>query len=153
MKIVLDCNIYDILAQDSECLTLLTSLIEKEDWKVLIPITLLDELKDSPFKGIPDWIQAEEHLDLVAVYGHTKYGEGCYGDGNIYECHKGNSIKIKDAIIVDFAVNKADIFVSEDRRARKRLLEMDVETQVYDYNDFKNLTRHWRPIKKPPAGF
>lgn len=143
MKIVLDCNIYDILALDIECLTLLTSLFHKEDWTVLIPVTLLYELKNSKFKGIPDWIQAEEHLDSVTVYDHTKYDEGCYGDGDIYECHKGNSTKIKDAIIVDFAVNKADIFVSEDKRARKRLLKMGVEIQVYDYNEFKNLINQW----------
>ena len=153
MKIVLDCNIYDLLANDKECLINLTSLIRIEKWEVLVPSTLLDELIESPFNGVPNWIDVKEDLDSVFVYGHTKYGTGSYGNGEIYNAHKGKSLKVKDAVIVDFAVKEADVFVSEDKRARKRLLDMNVNIEVYDYNDFKNLTKQRRPIKNPRAAF
>ena len=34
MKLVLDCNIYDLLAEDEDCLKNLTYLIQHEGWKV-----------------------------------------------------------------------------------------------------------------------
>lgn len=143
MKMVLDCNIYDLLAKDEECLKNLTFLIQHEEWKVLAPATLVDELADSPFQGIPNWVSVEKDLDSVFVLGYTKFGSGRLGNGEIFASHKGNSTKVKDAIIVDFAVKEADIFVSEDKRARKRLINMNVNIKVYDYNDFKNLTNQW----------
>jgi len=153
MKIVLDCNIYDLLAEDEDCLENLTFLIQKEDWKVLAPATLIDELSASPFKGIPSWISVEEDLDSVFVLGYTKFGSGRLGNGEIFVSHKGKSSKVKDAVIVDFAVKEADIFVSEDKRARKRLLDMNVDIQVYDYNNFKTIINQRRPIKNSQATF
>ena len=139
MKLVLDCNIYDLLGEDEDCLSNLTNLIQNKGWKVLVPATLLHELLDSPFKGVPNWINVEEDLDSVFILGHTQLGTGRLGDGDIYYSHKGNSTKIKDSVIVDYAVKNADIFVSEDKRALKSLLKMKVNREVYNYNDFKNL--------------
>jgi hypothetical protein len=143
MKIVLDCNIYDLLAKDENFLENLTFLIQHKGWEVLAPTTLVEELRNSPFQGTPSWINVKEDFDSVFVLGYTKLGSGRLGNGEIFASHKGNSKKVKDAIIVDFAVKEADIFVSEDKRARKRLLDMNVNIEVYDYNNFKNLTNQW----------
>jgi len=140
MKIVLDSNIYDLLAEDQECLKNLTLLIENEEWMVLAPATINDELKESPFGGIPEWLNVIEDYDSVFVVGYTKLGTGRIGKGEIYTEHKGESKKIKDAVIVDFAVKQAEVFVTEDIRSRSRLKNMNTGIQVYNYEEFKNLT-------------
>lgn len=67
MKIVLDCNIDDILAQDIECLTLLTSIPQKEDWEVMIPITLLDELKTAHLRGFKNELR-QKSITILLQY-------------------------------------------------------------------------------------
>ena len=142
MKIVLDTNIYDQLDNDPDCLSDLIHLIEHQDWIVLAPATLVDELKESPFGGIPDWLTVNEELDSVFILGHTKLGAGRLGEGSTYSQHKGESKQIKDAVIVDFAVKEADAFVSEDKRALKRLKDITSNVATYTFSEFKNLTRH-----------
>ena len=150
MNIVLDSNIFDLLAIDADCLSNLNSLIDGQRWKVLAPATLLEELEASPFKGVPTWLTVEVGLDEVFILDHTKLGSGKLGHGGIFSEHKGESNNVKDAVIVDYAVKKADIFVSEDRRARNRLNNMQTSTRAYTYLEFKNLTN--QAIGTPQCG-
>jgi len=114
----------------------LEDLVAQRKLIIKAPFTLIRELESSPFKGIPEWLTVEADADTLCMVGYSEVGARL-GNGKVFEAHKGNSTKIKDSIIVDYAVNNADIFVSEDKRARNKLSRLETKIIVFNFNDFQ----------------
>lgn len=68
---------------------------------------------------------------------HSRYDEARYGDGTAYTQHKGASNKVADAVIAESAVTDADVFVTEDRRARKRTKDIGYDCSSMTYAEFR----------------
>ena len=137
IKIVLDSNIWDKLAQDEMAKSRVQSLCGAGELQVLMPDTLLQQLKASPFEGVPHWFPAELISDGVFVLGHSRLGFARLGDGTMFTAHRGASQQISDAVIVDVADTDADVFVSEDRRARERYARLRDPNRALDYARFR----------------
>jgi hypothetical protein len=136
-RIVLDCNIWDELDRDAPARHRTRQLCENGDVVVLVPATLRDQLTDSPFRGIPDWFPTVDLPDSVFVIGHSGIGCARLGSGKTYTSHKGASQQVSDAVIVDCADTDADVFVSQDRRARERYARIRDRGRALDYARFR----------------
>jgi hypothetical protein len=137
-KVVLDANIWDKLAKDSEACERIRSMCEAAQLEVVVPDTLLRELEVSPFGGVPDWFPTQLTSDNVFVCDHSRLGSARLGDGEIFSAHRGDSKKVSDAVIVDAADSDANVFVSEDRRARERYVMLRDRSKSLDYARFRS---------------
>ena len=134
--ILLDTNIYDLLADDRSVINLINSLINSSQIEIVVPQVVKDELINSPFNGVPNLFATKLVPDGVAVIGVTKIDAALIGNGVTYSNHLGVSSKAKDAVIADTANNHSDIFVSEDDRCLHRLVKIS-DCQCFNYEDFK----------------
>ena len=135
--IVLDTNIFQLVDSNDGIKTQISSLISDNKIKIIIPANVVRELANGPFNGIPNWFPTEEVTDSVFVLGHTPLGEGSLGSGEVFNRHRGESKKISDAVIADTAATDADVFVSNDKRARSRLKKIKPSCQAYDFDEFR----------------
>ena len=135
-KIVLDTNIYDKLANDTNSVMLLREHIHNGEIEVLVSPVIHDELKESPFKGLPTMFSVKLITEAVAVAGIAKAGLARCSTGGVFTQHCGESTKHADAVIAHTADSDADIFVSEDRRSLKRLKEASADLQCLNYEEF-----------------
>ena len=135
-KVVLDTNIYDILATDTDRCELLRELILNGAVEVLVSPVVHDQLEASPFKGLPTMFPVRLVSEAVAIVGVAKVGLARIGAGEVFTRHRGESSQYEDAIIADTAHSDADIFVSEDNRCRKRLKEISVDLKCLNYEEF-----------------
>jgi hypothetical protein len=69
----------------------------------------------------------------VFILDHSRLDYARLGEGEIFSAHRGTSQQIKDAVIVDAADTDADVFVSEDRRARERYAKRRTGGRALDY--------------------
>ena len=136
-KIVLDTNIFNHIESDDVIKTLINSLINSNKIEIIVPANVVRELNEGPFQGVPDWFEVKQITDSVFILDHTPLGEGRLGSGEVFSEHKGESKNISDAVIVDTAATDADIFVSNDKRARNRLKNIKSSFQVYDLEEFR----------------
>jgi hypothetical protein len=136
-KIVLDANIWDKLAVDEPARERIRSLCEVSSLEIIIPDTLLRQLEVSPFGGVPDWFPTDVIPDSVFVLDHSRLGFARLGEGDVFTAHRGESQQISDAVIVDSADYDADLFVSEDRRARERYAKLRNRGRALDYARFR----------------
>ncbi len=137
-KIVFDSNIYDKLNNRPNLQEKIRQLINENKLTILVPSTINRELKNSPFKGVPNWFKTERAGDSVFILDHSLLDIDRLGNGDIYNSHKGNSLKLRDAIIADTAETDADIFVSEDKRCRERLKNISDSCQSMTFDEFQN---------------
>lgn len=137
VKMLLDSNIYDLLAKDTRTCNLLQKACASSKVKVIASPVVRIELEDSPFGGIPDFFPVELVVDRVAIPGLAIPGLVTPGSGTIFSDHIGESKQTKDAVIADAAHTYANIFVSEDRRARTRLRELSGVCIALDYKEFQ----------------
>ena len=135
--ILLDANVYDKLQADGESRAMVRTLVDRGAAKVIATPTVLNELRNSPFGGIPDWFTVSLETENVTVLGFASLGMTKLGEGLVYGEHRGESSKIPDAIIADSADGLADILVSEDRRCRERLKKISTRCAGLDYEQFK----------------
>jgi hypothetical protein len=136
-KVVLDANVWDKLAEDQSARERVRSLCEASALEIIVPDRLLQELDASPFSGVPDWFAVSVIPDSVFVLDHSRLGFARLGDGDVSAAHKGKSQQVSDAVIVDVADNDADVFVSEDRRARERYATLRDRGRALDYGRFR----------------
>lgn len=87
--------------------------------------------------GVPTWFPTMLIADAVFIVGHSRLDAARLGDGATYSAHLGGSRQIPDAVIVDAADNGADVFVSEDRRARERYAKLRDTGRALDYSRFR----------------
>jgi hypothetical protein len=137
VRVVLDCNIWDRLARDEEARLRIAALISLACHSILIPATLRRELEASHFGGVPTWFPVEGILDGVFVLNHSRLGEARAGDGVVFSDHRGESAQTSDAVLVDTAHLYADVFVTEDKRARRRYARVAGSSRSIDYSTFR----------------
>jgi hypothetical protein len=136
-KIVLDCNVYDLLARDRVAVDRIRELVTDGEMKVLVPASLASELCASPFRGVPDWFPSESVADTVFILDHSRLDEARLGDGETYTAHLGTSRKVADAVLADTAELNADGFVSEDGRARRGLARAGKKCEAMTFAEFR----------------
>jgi hypothetical protein len=137
VRVVLDSNTWDQLAHDGDARVRVAALVDSGELVVVVPATLRRELVDSPFRRVPDWFPVEVVLDGVTVLGHSRLGESRLGDGVVFGSHRGQSHQVADAVIVDTAHSCADLYVSEDRRARTRYATISDGSRSLTYAEFR----------------
>lgn len=137
-RAVLDSNIWDRLAADAEGRVRACALCQARELEFVVPDTLVRELELSPFNGVPNWFPARLTSDSVFVLDHSRLNGARLGDGATFAAHRGASQQTSDAIIVDAADTDADIFVSEDRRARERYAKLRDRGRALDYARFRS---------------
>lgn len=135
-RVLLDTMIYDRLALDHAVRRLVRERIASVAITVVVSPIVLFELKDSSFKGIPDFFPVEVIADAVAIAGHAVAGLVRPGEGKVFAAHLGYSKKSKDAIIAETASSDCDVFVSDDNRCRKRLRRIQTSCKVFNYDEF-----------------
>lgn len=135
-KIIFDSNIFDLLVEDSDAVCKLNDIIKLGIAEILIPSTICDELKKSPFKGVPALFPYIKITDAVFILGQSRLGEARLGDGRVYQQHKGDSQQLKDAIIADTANLEATMFVSQDNRNRSRLRNLSKSCKSLTFDEF-----------------
>src|SRR3989442_15729641 len=59
MRVLLDANVYDALGQDADARSMIRKLIDRGVLHVIATPMVLDELRDSPFGGLPDWFSVD----------------------------------------------------------------------------------------------
>lgn len=138
MNVVLDTNIYDVLRDNPKCRKLIRTLIAAGLLKVIVARTVIEELFQSPFGGIPDFFTTSYEPNTVSIAGIMKAGDRL-GNGDVYRTHLGNSKKVKDALIADAATVYADYLVSEDDRLRKRMQNIGCQCKPLSFNEFFNV--------------
>ncbi len=136
LRVVLDSNIWNELEKDPNVRRRIQRMCRDGDLQVVIPHTLLHELRDSPWCGVPDWFPTEQAADCVCVVGHSRVGAGRVGDGQVYSAHKGGSKQVADAVLADFASMDADVFVTNDKRARTRYRKGARRGLAMTYDEF-----------------
>ncbi len=136
-KLVLDANIWDKLAEDDQARDRIRSLCDAGDLEVVVPDTLLQQLAASPFSGVPEWFPTNVIADSMFVLAHSKLDFARLGNGEMFTAHRGSSQQITDAVIVDAADTDADVFVSEDRRARQRYARLRDHSRSLEYARFR----------------
>lgn len=136
-KVVLDCNVWDKLSLDHDGCARIRALCESGALEILVPDTLALQLQCSPFGGVPPWFPTSLTTDSVFVLNHTRLGFGRLGSGGVFTAHRGDSQQIADAVIVDSADTDADVFVSEDKRARKRYADLRGDARSLCYEEFR----------------
>lgn len=139
--LLLDTNIYNALADDSETRAALWKAIERGKLKVIVTPIIRDELADGPLGGIPDWFPIEFEPETVAVVGFWRIGLARLGSGQVFTRHRGQSSQNEDAIIADSAHTLADILVTNDKRAARRLREIISDSRTMNFDDLKRLVR------------
>lgn len=136
-KLVLDANIGDKLAVDDAARARMRQLCDSAVLAIIVPDTLQRQLQASPFAGVPDWFPVIEIPDSVFVLDHSHLGSARLGDGEVFTAHRGESRQVADAVIVDAADTDADVFVSEDRRARERYANLRGRGRALGYARFR----------------
>jgi hypothetical protein len=136
-RVVFDGNVYDKLVDDPTTRHILASLTASGQLEVLATPVVVEELRDSPFRGVPSWFPVTVEPEAVLVLGHARLGMARLSEGRVYTRHRGRSNKVRDAIIAESASALADVFVSEDRRCRKRLGELSSRCRPMTYAEFR----------------
>lgn len=135
MNVVLDTNIYDKLRDNPKYCCLIKTSIEAGLLNVIVTRTVVEELFQSPFAGIPDFFPTSYESNTVSRVGIMKVGDRL-GRGDVYCSHVGSSKKINDGLIADAAAVYADYLISEDRRLRKRMQSVASRCKALSLNDF-----------------
>jgi hypothetical protein len=138
VAVLLDSNIYDILAQDLSVRARINLLIDSERLTIIATRTVTEELAVSPFGGLPNFFPIELTGNTVAFAGIMCAGDRL-GSGEVYVAHLGKSQKRNDALIVDAAASKADWLVSEDGRLRHRARQIPLRCRILGYVEFVTL--------------
>lgn len=132
-KLVLDTNIWNKLDLDAEARERMRHLCESGKLEIIVPDTVEQELAGSPFRGIRDWFPVSDIPDSVFILDHSRLDHARLGEGKMFTAHRGKKKRVKDSVIVDTADTDADVFVSEDRRARRQYAKLRSDGRAMDY--------------------
>lgn len=145
MKVMLDTQIYDLLAGKPAIIASLNALQHANAISILSTQIQEDELA-----GIKDGVKAAEVAKIErhrvptagAVYGVSTFGTATYGDGSdsgisIDEVRSSSKGHTRDALIATSASKQADVLVTEDDRLAKRLGSLSPKCQVWSFSRLK----------------
>ena len=145
--VLLDGNVYHELARDTETRADLCDCVARGTLRVICTPGIERELRDSPFRGIPDWFPVHYELESVSILPF-RLGETRLGRGGVYRDHRGTSQQRPDAEIADAADTYADLFVTQDKRCRSRAGKYATRCRTLSFPDF----RVWlRSLREDPA--
>jgi predicted nucleic acid-binding protein len=137
MNIVLDCNIYDKLAETPKIQQQLRCLISDKALTIIATRCLWDEIEKSSH------VTLAKSLPVTFVGESVMFVDGSVddrlGSGELYDAHRGSSNQHNDALIVDAAEFDADFLVSEDGRLRRRMNEHAIRCKAISFSDFQRL--------------
>ena len=136
-KIILDTNIYDKIECDEEVKLRVSALSSSNSICVIATPKIIDEIREGPFCGLPDWFPIQIESESVFVLDHARLDMARLGEGIIYREHRGESNQVEDAIISDSAADMADILVSDDQRLVKRLNDLRTRCIGMNYARFR----------------
>ena len=136
-KIIFDTNIYDKIEFDEEVKSRISSLSSSNSIWVIATPKIIDEIREGPFCGLPDWFPIQIESESVFVLDHARLGWARLGEGEIYREHRGKSNQVEDAIISDSAADMAEILVSEDHRLVKRFNRLRTGCVGMNYASFR----------------
>lgn len=134
--VALDSNIYDLLADDAAIVELILRKISEGHLEVIVPRTVAEELRRSPFKGIPTFFPTVFKGNTVGRAGLMTCGDSI-GPGETFDAHKGSSHKINDALIADAAESMAQWLVTNDARFLSRMAKLAMKCEALSYDAFK----------------
>ena len=134
--VLLDGNVYNELARDTETRADLCDCVARGMLRVVCTPRIQRELMDSPFRGIPDWFPVHHELESVSVLPFRP-GETRLGRGEVYRDHRGTSQQRSDAEIADAADTYADVFVTQDKRCRSRTRKYATKCRTLSFPDFR----------------
>lgn len=137
VRVLLDSNIYNCVEAENTTRIRIAEMIASGTIEVVASPVIVNELRDSPFGDVPDFFPVKRITEAVFVVGIAVVGLARVGDGKIFNAHRGESTKTKDAIIADTADKDCEIFVSEDKRCRERLKQAGKRCSALSYADFK----------------
>jgi hypothetical protein len=135
--VVLDSNIYDLLAVDAPTVELIRDQISGGRLQIIVPRTVAEELWLSPFKGIPSFFPTVVRGNTVGRIGLMTCIDSI-GAGQTFGAHIGSSRKVNDALIADAADWMAQWLVSQDARLRSRLVKVAMRCQPLNYDEFRS---------------
>lgn len=135
-SVVLDSNIYDLLADDAATVELIRNTISEGHLEVIVPRTVAEELWRSPYKGIPTFFPTVFKGNTVGRAGLMTCGDSI-GPGETFDAHKGSSFKVNDALIADAADWMAQWLVSQDARLLSRMTKVAMNCEALSYDEFK----------------
>lgn len=136
IRVLLDTNIYDRLAADQAITSAIAEKIADGTLEVVVSPIIVGELKESQFQGVPGFFPITHITEAVAIVGYAIVGLARPSDGVMYNAHRGDSRKAKDAIIAETAESDCDMLVSEDKRCRSRLNKHAKKCKAVDYQQF-----------------
>jgi len=131
IKVIFDSNIYDLIADGSLNINLLSE--KKEDFELYITHIQIDEINQCPDKDkrarlflfkskLSPIVIPTESL----ILGTSRLGEARFGDGKILEeIRKENLNNTKDALIGETAIKNNLLLVTEDNQLKKKLISLN----------------------------
>jgi hypothetical protein len=146
MKIVLDCNAYDILENEPKLVDEVHAAISVGELTVIAPNSLWWEIWESPHRELLLSLPAKYVGDSVMFSGGPC--NSSVGGGTLYRAHLGASRKHEDALIVDAADYEADYLVSQDHRLRKRMNEHAVRCKALSFLEWRAIFNTMRATLK-----
>lgn len=139
MRVLLDCMEFDLLEKDVEAREKIRELCNQGKLEIIVTPKLIKELSGGPLRGVPDWFPITYRKESVVVSGHAFLGHGFLRKGEIYSKHRGDSEQeVPDAILAESANVYADVFVSEEKRARNRLSKFSVRCKGMTFTEFSS---------------
>jgi hypothetical protein len=134
IAVLFDSNIYDRLAKDVATRERINALVLSGSMCVIVSRTVAEELRQSPFQGVPDFFPIKHVGNTV---GDVKMAvNDSIGSGEVFNAHRGISKKTGDAYVADAASCYADWLVSEDSRLRKRSESTNSNAEPMSYRVF-----------------
>jgi len=137
-KIIFDTNSYDQIAVHPETIETIRHCIEENRIQIMITMSIINELKKSHFKGVPAWFPVLQIPESVFLLDECYLDDAMFGEGNVFEQHKGTSMQFKDALIADVADSDCDLLITDDKRCKKRLNEFSQKCRAMSFIEFKN---------------
>ena len=145
IRILLDSNIYNCLEADEATRIRILEMITNETIEIVVSPVIVDELRESPFRDVPNFFPITRITESVFVVGIARVGLARVGKGQTFNAHRGESKKSKDAIIADTADTDCEILVSEDKRCRERLNKVGKKCKALSYAEFKKWLQKMQP--------
>lgn len=135
IPVILDSNIYDLLAVDAPTAELIRRKVDGATLEVIVTRTIAEELWLSPFKGVPPFFRTLFRGNTVGRADLMTCIDSI-GPGHTFDAHLGKSRKINDALIADAADWLAQWLMSADDRLRSQMAKVATRCRPLSYDQF-----------------